>query len=141
MQPMQDFSASFRTLGHHLCERSKSKKESHVWPVGGFLLKRASRSLLGILTAHVNVKILFFQAALRARTWHAAAYISHPPLQDFNKTLSLTMQTVHFSMHPVNSCAPFDLSSSTTVTFAVRFFTLLTSTFLNSYPFLPLDSS
>lgn len=37
-----------------------SPKRSDVWAVGGFLLKQASRSLLGILTAHVNVKILFF---------------------------------------------------------------------------------
>lgn len=57
-----DFSASFHTLGHHLLyvNTASLKKGSHVWAVGGFLLKQASRSLLGILTAHFNVKILFF---------------------------------------------------------------------------------
>lgn len=118
------------------------KKGSHVWAVGGFLLKQASRSLLGILTAHFNVKILFFRAGLSARTWHVAAYISHPALQNFNKTLFLTTVTVLFSVLPGKSCAPFDLSSSKTVNFVVHFFYALSVSF-NLYfaKFLPFSAT
>lgn len=69
-----------------------SPKRSDVWAVGGFLLKQASRSLLGILTAHVNVKILFFWAELHKRTWHACAYISLPTLQYIDKMLPALQQ-------------------------------------------------
>ncbi len=99
-----------------------SPKRSDVWAVGGFLLNQASRSLLGILTAHVNVKILFFWAVLHKRTWHACAYISRPTLQYFDKMLPRTTATIHFSVRPGNGCAPLNLPSSTTVIFVVPFF-------------------
>lgn len=108
----------------------------------GFYKKQASRSLLGILIAHFNVKILFFGAGLSARTWHVSAYISHPALQDFNKTLFLTTESVLLSVLPGKSCAPIDLSSSTTVNFVVPFFCSLCLSF-NLYfsKFLPFSAT